>query len=198
MSEKPHHLIVVPGLGGQNNKFNAMVKLWEKFGFITHIYDFGWKNKEIKFNSQLDKLLHDIDDLLSQGAKISLIGTSAGGSAVLNAFYKRRKQIHRVVNICGRLRRGYNVYPTLEYAAQDSPSFCQSVTLFEDREPSLTEQERKRVLTIRAFVDEIVPSSTTTIKSATNNRVISVEHMLSIAAAMTIYVQPTIDFLKQE
>ena len=111
---------------------------------------------------------------------------------------REKNHIHRVVNICGRLRRGYNVFPTLEYAAHDSPSFYQSVTIFEEIEPRLTEHERKKILTIRAFVDEIVPGSTTTIKGATNNRVISVEHMLSIAAAMTIYVQPMIDFLKQE
>lgn len=193
---KKHHLIVVPGLGGENIFFRKIVEIWEKYGFISHMHDVGWKNDETKFLPKLKRLTQVIDQLHAHDRIVSLVGTSAGGSAVLNAFCDRKEKIHRVVNICGRLRAGHNVYPTLAFASRKSPAFKESVVLFERREPLLTKEERKKILTIRALFDEIVPASTTTLPGAKNIQVFSVEHALSIAVAMTICVRPMIEFLQ--
>lgn len=193
---KEHHVLVVPGLGGENARFRKIVNSWEKYGFTPHVHDMDWTDDKNEFKPKLERLIATIDELHSNDGIISLVGTSAGGSAVLNAFYDRKDQIHRVVNVCGRLRAGQNVYPSLDFASRKSPAFKESVTLFERREPLLTTEERNKILTIRALFDEVVPTSTTTLQGATNIRVFSIEHMLSITAAMTLYVKPMIKFLQ--
>ncbi len=194
---KKHHVLVVPGLGGENIGFKKIVDSWKKYGFTPHVHDVGWKDGENEIKPKLERLIKVIDELHSNGEIVSLVGISAGGSAVLNAFYARKNKIHRVVNVCGRLRAGQNVFPSLEFASRQSPAFGESVTLFESREPSLTDADRSKILTIRAIFDEVVPTSTTTLPGAINIRLFSIEHILSIVAAMTIYVRPMIEFLHE-
>lgn len=191
-----HHLVVVPGLGGENRWFGIIVDSWEKYGFTTHICDIGWRDGE-RFQPKLQRLIKIIDDLRSDGNIVSLVGTSAGGSAVLNAFCDRRDKVYRVVNICGRLRAGKKVFPSLEIASRTSTSFKESVLLFEKRESCLTKKDKSKILTMRALFDEIVPASTTILPGATNIQILSIEHILSIIMAMTIYIRPMIKFLKE-
>ena len=69
--------------------------------------------------------------------------------------------------------------------------------LFERSESKLTIHDREKVLTIRPLIDEIVPTSTVTIKNAKNIRIPCIEHALSITAAMTIFSKSIITFLKE-
>ncbi len=51
-------------------------------------------------------------------------------------------------------------------------------------------------MTVRAMLgDELVPSDTTLLKDAYNIQVPTIEHMLSIAASLTIFSKRLIDFL---
>lgn len=192
---KRHHVIAVPGLGGENFGFRAIVNSWQRYGFTPHIHNVNWKDGEA-FKPKLQRLVRLIDDLSSNNDFVSLVGTSAGGSAVLNAFYERRNKIQRVINVCGRLKKGENVFPSLNLAARKSIAFKESVLLCEKNEPSLTQNERAKILTIRPIFDEIVPSVTTSIKGANNSRIFSIEHTLSIILAMTIYSNLVIEFLQ--
>lgn len=191
-----HHLIVVPGLSGDNFLFSKVVNSWKRYGFIPHVHDVGWKDGEESFKPKLQRLVKQIDELYRDSNTISFIGTSAGGSAVLNALCERKNKIYKVVNICGRLRTGKNVSPTLGAAAKNSKAFYESVIMCEEKTKTLGEMDRKKILTVRALFDEIVPTSTTTLTGAKNIQIISIGHVLSIASAMTIYPRSIIDFLK--
>ncbi|MCX6794225.1 MAG: hypothetical protein NTY06_03950, partial [Candidatus Gottesmanbacteria bacterium] len=108
-----------------------------------------------------------------------------------------RDVIHRVVNICGRLR----VSPTTGFRSfasrtKSSPAFAQSVKLFEKREGDLQAADKKRMMTVRAmFGDELVPSDTATVDGAYNIAIPTTEHVLTIAAALTVFSKPIIKFL---
>ncbi len=96
-----------------------------------------------------------IDELSDKEYEISLFGQSAGGTAVLNAYIERK---NKIVNICGRLRKGKNVFPSLETAAKGNPAFVESVLLFENQnEKKLTTEDRKKILTIKPLWDGVVP-----------------------------------------
>ncbi len=197
MSSNIHYVLFVPGLGGENILFRRTANSWNRFGFTPIIHDVGWKDEEQHFEPKLKKLISLIDTLHASGGIISLVGTSAGGSAVLNAYSKRTTKIHKVVNICGRLRAGYHVFPSLEIASRSSKSFRESVTLFEQREPDLTNKQRKNILTIRSLFDETVPISTISVRGAHNVQIVSVEHNLSIALALTVYSKIIVRFLQK-
>lgn len=193
---KKHHLVFVPGLGGVTFGFTLVSRYWKRYGFIIHLHDMGWRDGDNTFVLKLKRLVLLIDTLHKDGDLVSLIGTSAGASAVLNAFYERKKSVHRVVNVCGRLKSGTGVYPTLDVASKTSPSFKESVLLFEKREPLFTIKERSKVLTMRALFDELVPTSTILLRGAKNIQLLSIEHVLSIVSALTIYNRPIREFLQ--
>jgi hypothetical protein len=122
---------------------------------------------------------------------------SAGGSAVLNAFIERKNKIHRVVNVCGRLRVGTQKgFRSFEARTSSSPAFAQSIKLCESREDSLTGPDRLRIMTVRAmFGDELVPSDSAILRGAYNTRIPTPEHMFSISMALTLFSKPIILFL---
>lgn len=194
-NNKIHNLIIVPGLGGSNFGLEYISKLWSDMQLRVYIVDVGWRDKKINFRSGLSKVLKLIDSL-PKTDRVSLLGTSAGGSMVLNAYYKRRDRILKVINVCGRLRRGVGVYPTLEKAASTSKSFKESVLSCENIEQKLNDKDGKKFLTIRPLFDEVVPISTMTIYGAKNIRVFSAIHVISILSAMTLYSSVIKKFLR--
>ncbi len=104
---KEHHVILIPGLGdGErtiefiNNHWN-----WKPHGFKTIMYPVGWHDGK-PFHLKLEKLTQIIQQLHKSKSYVSLIGMKCGGSAAFNAYIANKKDIHRVINVCGRLRKG--------------------------------------------------------------------------------------------
>jgi len=133
-----HHVIYVPGLSDERKSYEFIINKWKLYGIIPHVHRVGWKDGENSFEQKLQRLVKEVRQYIKQGHIVSLVGGSAGGSAVLNVFLEV-PEINAVVNICGRLRAGNNVSPTLEQAAAESPAFKESVKLFEKREPKMKE-----------------------------------------------------------
>lgn len=180
-----HHVIYVPGLDDSRRGYELIIKRWSVYGVVPHVYRIGWKDEKVSFHSKLKKLTSYIDRLPNKGL-VSLIGASAGGSAVLNTYIER-PQIHAVINLCGRLKEGKNAHPSLDFASRKSPAFKESVKLFEKREPNMTATQRGKVLTIAPLWDEVVPRSTVSLSGAANKTIPSVEHMLSGLLCITIF-----------
>ncbi len=189
-------VIIIPGLGDDASKLEWVTKHWDKsLNIVPIVYSMGWKNKK-SFHTILLKLLLLIDKVYKQYKTLSLIGTSAGGSAVINAFCEKKNKIYKVINVCGRLRRGENVFPSLDTASIKSPSFKESVLLCEKNIQNLTSHDKLKILTIRPLFDEVVPTSCVPISGAENKIIISLEHVVSIILCFTIYVSKIVNFLK--
>ena len=191
------HKVIIPGLGEGTSKIRFATNHWRKYGLEPVVYSVGWHDGETEFEPKLRRLVKLIDGFFQEGSTVSLVGTSAGGSAVLNAFIERKDKTHRVVNVCGRLRAGIQKgFRSFEARTSSSPVFAQSVKLCESRENSLTEADRLKIMTVRAmFGDELVPSNTATLAGAYNTRVSTPEHMFSIGMALTLFSKPIISFL---
>lgn len=194
---KKHFVIFVPGLVDGVKNIEWATRHWRKYGLEPIVHSVGWRDGERDFVPKLQRLVGLIDELSSKNNKISLVGTSAGGSVVVNAFYERRNVVHRVINVCGRIRKGQQKgFRSLTKRAVSSPSFAQSVELCEKRLEELSGKDRKKIMTVRAmFGDELVPGDTTILKGARNIRVPTPEYLLSIGAALTIFSKPLILFL---
>lgn len=184
-----HSVIIIPGLGDNANYVRLLTNFWKKYGLDIIAYPIDWNDSEKTFKPKLDKLLRLIDKLHASGEKVSIVGTSAGGSAALNVLVERKNIIHRVVNVCGRLRVGpESGFWSFVLRTKKSPSFADSVKMFESKEKLLSNDDRKKIMTIAPlFGDQLVPYSTVPIDGAINNKIFMGEHILSIATAMTIY-----------
>jgi hypothetical protein len=197
---KQHTVVIIPGLGDQINPIKWATYHWEQYGLHIVIHSIGWRNNQLSFELKFQKLLKLVDRLHTENHKISLVGTSAGGSAVLNVFMQRKDIVHKVINVCGRLRVGPTTgFRSFASKTQSSPSFAESVHMCEEHEKYLSASDRKRILTVRSlFGDELVPSETTIIQGAHNTAIPTIEHGISITAALTLFSKPLIHFLKDE
>ena len=194
---KEHHLIFVPGLGDNTKLLTWAVSRFQQDGLKPQVHTTPWAGTERTFRPKLDRLVRKIDDIAANGHKITLVGASAGASAVLNAYSERRDKVDSVVNVCGRLRAGTQVFPSLHLASSRHPAFRESVTLFEnENEPTLTDSDRRKVLTIQAAFDESVPKSTTPLESATNIVLPWIEHNIAIYATLLFSRRAINDFIK--
>jgi len=104
--DKEHSVIVVSGLSDETKKLEWATNHWQRHGLKPLVYSMGWQNNETDFQPKLERLTATVDRLADKGDTVSLVGISAGGSAVINAFFERRDIIHKIVNICGRLTVG--------------------------------------------------------------------------------------------
>lgn len=190
---KKHHLIFVPGLGDNVPPFTWAVNRFKSDIFIPHIHEAPWRPPGEGFKPKLERLLSLIDQLSKDG-QVSLIGISAGGSLVLNAYLQRKNQITKVVNIAGRLRAGG--IPSLDFASRIIPAFRKSVLMFEENEQNLTKTDRNKILTIRGIFDELVPPQTTILKGAINIQLPLVEHNIIIYSALIFYKKKISTFLR--
>lgn len=191
-----HHVIFVPGLDDQKRNYEFLVNRWAIYGIIPHVHRVNWHNND-SLEPKLKRLVKEADQYLQNSNIVSLVGWSAGGSAVLNALVMEPK-INAAVNLCGRLRAGQNVHPSLEWAARNSKSFKESVLLFESREPKMPQELREKVLNLIPMWDEIVPKSTVYLRGARNQTIPTAEHMLSGFLGMTLFSPIMIGFLRQK
>jgi len=193
---KKHYVIVVPGLSDRKRMVSYAVKQWKKYGITPYVHLAPWKKKEV-LSTKLDRLVSQIDELSKKGF-VSLVGISAGGSMVLNAFAKRKAKISSVVNVCGRIKCGDKVFPSLDLAARGNPAFRESVLFCDESRHLLKKADRKKVLNLRAWYDEVVPSQTSILKGALNKRMPVVEHNAAIMFALSMYKNQIINFLHKK
>ena len=193
--DRERHVVIVPGLSDNPAGLRWLTRNWvERYGLIPHIVRFGWYGHVDDFAPRLDRLGEYIDGLLADGKHVSLLGTSAGASAVLNAFFSRRDAIQGVVSVCGRLRAGEGVYPSLDHS-RNRRLFKPSVLRCEEGIGGLTSADKGHILTVSPLFDEFVPVATMTIAGATNRRIVAIEHMAGIYLALSVYARIVVDFL---
>lgn len=193
---REHHVIISPGMDGKIEGLKLVTKNWpERYGLYPEIEQIIWKN-EIGLDPKLKQITDRIDKLIAEGNTVSLIGTSASGSLMLNAFIERKDSIEKVINVGGFLRPGERTgNRSFDVRSAASIAFRESVLRVASLESTLTDEDRKKILTVRPLWDELVPPETVVIKGALNKQVPMVEHVLGIATAMTFY-NPVIMFLK--
>jgi len=185
MNKEDHVVIAVNGLGdnipwklaSQERPISRLAR----YGVRSVFHRFFWHNG-VELDSQTESLSAIIRIARKKYHKVSLIGISAGGSAVLNAYKMGPNNVHKVVTICSRLRRGTeDGFIGFTRRSKSSPAYRQSVSQWEKEEPHLLDRYRNRVMTIRAERDDqLVPADTATMYGAINTTVPVRGHFLSI------------------
>lgn len=181
---KKHHLIYVPGIGdyrayGQDRA----IRFWRVFGIEGHYHPVMWLGQE-PFEPKLNRLLAEVDSYLAAGDSVSLMGFSAGASAVLNAFARRRRQLTAVVCVSGKINRPH---ATAAHYFRRNPSFRDSLLLLQDTLGTFTEEDRAKFLTLNPMIDPVVPYKDAVIPGVKRWRTLAFSHTMSIFVALTLY-----------
>ena len=188
-----HHIIYVPGIGDHRSYGQKIaINLWRFFGFTPHYFPLTW-NREDGLETKIQRLVEKIDSLRAEGDFVSLVGISAGASAVLNA-YAQRMDIMGVVYICGKINHTETIW---EEVLRINPDFARSLKQLPRSLQVLGPKHKKRLLNLHPRKDLAVPPEDTFIAGATEVIVPGWSHMTGIFFGV-IYGAPIISkFLKQ-
>lgn len=190
----PHHVIYVPGLGDAKPRGQKLVtRLWRPLGVRGHYVPMHWAIDE-PWEAKLARLLQAIDELSRTGT-VSLVGTSAGASAVLQAFALRKQAVAGVVCICGKINHPETVNP--DYYTEN-PAFKVALAQLQVALPGLTVADRARILSIHPLKDTVVPPPDTILPGAHERTIFSAGHPFSIFVALTFGAPGFIRFLKRQ
>lgn len=187
-----HHVIYVPGFGdSKSSGQKTVIQIWRLFGLHPHYLALGWSRQE-GFGLKLDRLQQLIDELSGQGHTVSLVGVSAGASAVLNA-YKSRKNIHKVVCISGKINRPEQI--NQNYFIKN-PDFKEAVFGIKAILQSLSPAELKKIMSTHPRYDQIVPIDDTKIPGSVEKALPGRSHATGIFIALTVGAPAITGFIK--
>lgn len=187
-----------PGLSdriGLVQRFIPRKLIYKDAIFNFHLHPAPWKKDPDNLDPKLNGLIDKIDSLA--GRSISLVGISAFGSLALNGYAERRSAVSKVIIVCGRLNRGIGDFPPLVLSAKSSEAFYESVIWAEENTKLFSKEDKDRIMTVSSIWDELVPANTSTLDGATNIEIPIPEHVLAIAATITIYRKKWLDFILQ-
>jgi dienelactone hydrolase len=168
-----------------------VLRLWSIFGVSPNYLALDWSSSE-SFDAKLKHLLGEIDKLSAAGHNVSLVGVSAGATAVLNA-YAKRPDLACVVCICGKINNPQSVGRRIY---DNSPAFMQSIDLVQSNVAKLTAQQRKSILCLYPSKDSYVPPADSIVAGSIKKRVITHGHILSIFYCLTFKSRFICSFIK--
>lgn len=188
-----HTVIIIPGIPAFASFLKILTAWFYLVGLTPVILDIHWTDTSESFIEKIKALLKHIDASSKHG-KVSLLGLSAGGSAVVNAFCQRKNSIHKVVTICSRLAKENGVVSS---NMKKYPAFGQAIELTEKNKLHLSLDDKRKIMTIRGIFDERMPSSLAYIDGAQQSTTFMVFHALIISFTLSFSSYPLISFLKK-
>ena len=189
-----HYIIYVPGIGDTKTGLQEFaVKTWRLYGVRSETVAMRWA-KGRDFDKKLEKLLNRIDELTTEGYEVSLVGASAGGSVVMNAF-AARPNLHAVVGICVVMNTNMTIG---QRYYKKNPAFKGSMEMLPKSLEKLSPEERHRIMSVRAAFDPIVQRRSTAVRGALHRKVWSVGHAFTIAFMITFGARIIVRFAKKK
>lgn len=153
-----------------------------------------WAGQEA-FGPKFQRLLKEINNYAGQGHTVSLVGASAGASAVLNAYVAAPDKINGVVLICPKIN-GPETVSKKTY--RQNPAFKESLELLQINLPKLTAHDKAtKILSYISPADGSIPYAGSVIPGVPEKRLPAVRHGYAIVYALTLGAPGLIRFLKR-
>lgn len=186
----------MPGVGDSTPTFQKrLVKTWYWWGVEPELLQMNWASQE-SWSDKLSRLIKRIDELRAQGDRVALVGASAGGAAVICAFTERSQDIAGVICLCGKLKNARDIGQAYR---QTNPSLVDAVEASDESLTRLGSRYRGRILTRRAFYDEVVTNSDDSQVEGARNRVsLTVGHAATIGLQLIFGAPSFLSFLKRD
>jgi hypothetical protein len=194
MAFQRHYVIYVPGI--KDDAFyiqSLLIQCWRLWGIRPVMFTMPWLGEE-EFEPKLSRLISKIDDYIHRGYRVSLVGASAGASAVLNAYAKEKGKIQSVAYICGKVnhldsvsRRTYIRNPAFRTSMQQLQS---TISHFDGR-------DKRALSSFYSPADETVPHADTIIEGIMEQKLPSLGHSFAILYCLSIGSRKLIYTLKK-
>lgn len=190
-----HHVIYIPGI--QDDAYHAQslaVSFWRLYGVRGHCHPIPWTGEEA-YAPKFQRLLAQIDKYIERGHKVSLVGASAGVSAILNAYVERPNDITGLVYICAKINAPETVSPKT-YAA--NPAFKTALYDLQTNLHKLSAADKAKMLSLYSSNDQTVSYQATVIPGVTEKLLPPLRHGYAIMYSLTLGAPGFIRFLKRQ
>ena len=152
-----------------------------------------WSSKE-PYSEQLANDVAFTKGLLSQTARMILVGSSAGVSRAINVFGEmaERRDLLGVVGLCGRTSVGdlapwdWRTMDRMAHMGDNGnayPAFCESVAHVESAVSNLAPDRLEDIVLMHHYGDELVPHQTQVIAGTSQEFLLAPGHGVGILAA---------------
>ncbi|HTB49066.1 MAG TPA: hypothetical protein VK712_03215 [Verrucomicrobiae bacterium] len=191
---RQHHVIYVPGiLDNILHIQSTAVKSWRLWGVRGHCHVMSWLGSEETYEAKFQRLLDRINKYAAQGHSVSLVGASAGASAVLNAYVANPAAVTGVVLICPKINNPETVSGE---TYKKNPAFKESLERLQASLKKLTaEQKAKRIIAYYSPSDGTIPYAGSVIPGVPEKRLPAIKHGQAIVYAITFGAPSFITFL---
>lgn len=191
---RQHHIIYVPGiLDDIYHGQSTLVKLWEVHGVHGHCHEMPWEGPE-PFEPKLQRLLDQIDGYRAEGHTVSLVGASAGASGILNAYAKRKDDLHSLVYICAKINTPETVSKKI-YGR--NPAFKTSMEVLQKNLPKLTPADKAKMHSFYSPSDGTVPYEATVIPGVAESRLPALRHGKAILYSLSFGAPKLLSALRE-
>ncbi len=192
---KKHIILYVPGLGDHRLVMRQRgLNTWKYAHVSTELVPKKWRVSET-WDSKMARLIAKIDDYHSRGYAVSLVGESAGATAVLAALEARTNSITAVVLLCGKSQYPARVASRLY---QNNPALREAMIRSHKVVDALTNKQKQKILNLHPVFDPIVPVWETKIPGVKNAKMPIAGHFLGIAFGLTFWSFRIVRFAKQQ
>ncbi len=158
-------ILYINGLG-DGAKDKLIMWWWKRASADFRHAQVNWYDGT-SFDDWVAEIVGQADELIKQFGCVAIIGSSAGGSLAVNAFFQLRDKNICVVNAHGRLHAGNytdgsrnSLYHRAHLDTdQPSQSFFDSVTHAENETlPNITDNDKAQILVLSQLTDLVVPT----------------------------------------
>jgi pimeloyl-ACP methyl ester carboxylesterase len=190
-----HHVFYVPGiLDDIYHAQGILVATWRLYGVHPHIHEMPWAG-DGSYDSKFKKLLAAIDGQLERGHKVSLVGASAGASAVINAYADRTDKISGLVYVCGKINGAENVS---DDTYSHNPAFKTSMQQLQTNLLNLANEDKNKMLSLYSQADRAVPHEATYIPGVEEKALPAIRHGKAIIYSLSLGAPIIISHLKRQ
>ncbi len=180
-----NQLLIIPGMDDKTSQLEWLMRHWpEQFDTQPTFYPYGWEDPVETYDEKQANLIETAEHLATLGP-LAVWGASAGGHKAIDLLAMRPDIVRCAINSCGFSRLG-DWQGGSERHALLRRSLKQLATKSIPTE---------RVLTFRPRLDELVPVRYVPVEGATNIRMFTGEHMLSILWTFTGRRQTALKFI---
>lgn len=158
-----------------------------------HLHEVPWEGSEA-YEPKLKRLLSEIDRYKAQGHLVSLVGPSAGASAVINAYVERRDSITGLVYVCAKINAPETVSDKL-YAK--NPAFKASMYDLKANLKELKPNDKAKMHSFYSPGDRYVPYEATVIPGVGETKLPPLRHGTAIIYSISLGARKLLSPLKQ-
>lgn len=188
-----HHVIYIPGISDDVLRVQSgLIQVWRLFGVRPHLHALPWAGEQ-SFQPKLARLLAVIDALADSGKTVSLVGASAGASAVLHAYAARQSQIVSLAYICAKINSPEAVS---DRTYRENPAFKEALYSLQPVIATFSGSDKSRMLSFYSKADITVSHADTVIEGVPERVLPALRHGWAILYAISFGAHGLLKFLK--